>query len=41
MNLPKFDFFYYTLKTITFGDIELIKPQSVLARINEISSFFG
>lgn len=39
-NLPKFDFFYYTLKTITFGDIELIKPQSVLARINEISSFF-
>lgn len=35
-----FDFFYYTLKTITFGDIEIIKPISIFARILEISSFF-
>lgn len=39
-SLPSFDFFYYTLKTITFGDIELVKPISVLARVSEISSFF-
>jgi len=38
-TFPSFDFFYYTLKTITFGDIELIKPISVLARISEITSF--
>lgn len=35
-----FDFLYYTIKTITFGDIELIKPISVLARISETCSFF-
>lgn len=35
-----FDFLYYTLKTMTFGDIELIKPDSIIARILEISSFF-
>jgi len=28
-----FDFFYYTLKTMTFGDIELIKPLSIIARV--------
>jgi len=39
-TLPSFDFLYYTLKTITFGEIELVKPLSVLARISEISSFF-
>lgn len=39
-TLPSFDFLYYTLKTITFGDIELIKPLSVIARVSEISSFF-
>ena len=38
-SLPQFDFLYYTLKTITFGEIGLIKPQSVLARISEICSF--
>jgi hypothetical protein len=37
---PTFDFLYYTLKTITFGDIELIKPISVVSRISETSSFF-
>lgn len=35
-----FDFFYYTLKTITFGDIEIIKPISIMARILEICCFF-
>jgi hypothetical protein len=25
-TFPQFDFLYYTLKTITFGDIELVKP---------------
>lgn len=38
-TIPSFDFLYYTLKTITFGDIELIKPVSVLARICETTSF--
>ncbi|MGZ3909628.1 MAG: hypothetical protein ACXVBR_06080, partial [Flavisolibacter sp.] len=37
---PSFDFVYYTFKTITFGDIELVKPISVLARISEMTSFF-
>lgn len=37
---PIFDFLYYTLKTVTYGDIELVKPVSVLARISETSSFF-
>lgn len=39
-SLPLFDFFYYTLKTVTFGDIDLVKPISVLARISEVSCFF-
>jgi len=39
-TFPSFDFLYYTLKTITFGDIELIKPLSILSRISEICSFF-
>lgn len=38
-TIPSFDFLYYTLKTITFGDIELVKPISVLARISETTSF--
>ncbi|WP_429380487.1 hypothetical protein [Mucilaginibacter sp. UYCu711] len=38
-NTPGFDFFYYTFKTITFGDIELVKPISIIARIVELSSF--
>lgn len=38
-TFPSFDFLYYTFKTITFGDIELIKPNSVLARISETTSF--
>lgn len=37
---PIFDFLYYTLKTITYGDIDLVKPISVLSRISETSSFF-
>jgi len=36
---PSFDFLYYTLKTITYGDIELIKPLSRIARVSETSSF--
>ena len=39
-NYRTFDFFYYTLKTITFGDIEIVKPISIFARILEISCFF-
>jgi len=39
-TIPAFDFFYYTLKTITFGSTDLIKPISVLARLSEMSSFF-
>lgn len=35
-----FDFFYYTFKTITFGDVDVIKPISILARIWEMGSFF-
>jgi hypothetical protein len=38
-TFPSFDFLYYTLKSITFGDIELIKPVSVLARISETTAF--
>lgn len=38
-TFPSFDFLYYTLKTITYGDIELINPISVLARISETTSF--
>jgi len=34
-----FDFFYYTLKSITFSNIESIIPVSILARIIEILSF--
>jgi hypothetical protein len=39
-KMPAFDFLYYTLKTITFGDIETVKPVTVSARCSEISSFF-
>ncbi len=35
-----FDFLYYTLKTITFGGIEIITPVTILARVLEIISFF-
>jgi len=38
-SFPIFDFLYYTLKTITFGDINIVKPISILARISEILSF--
>lgn len=38
-NYPKFDFFYYTVKTVVFGDIEFLKPISILARIAEIGCF--
>ncbi|HCE57944.1 MAG TPA: hypothetical protein DER09_09015 [Prolixibacteraceae bacterium] len=34
-----FDFFYYTVKTFIFSNIELILPVGVLARIIEIISF--
>ena len=36
----KFEFFYYTLKTITFGDIPTILPNSVFSKAIEIASFF-
>ena len=36
----KFEFFYYTLKTITFGDIPSIIPKSIISKIIEIASFF-
>jgi len=38
-NPSLFDFYYYTLKTITFQNIDLIKPLSKLSMIFEISSF--
>ena len=34
-----FDFFYYTFKTITFSNIDIITPLSVISRILEILSF--
>jgi hypothetical protein len=39
-NPTLFDFFYYTFKTITFSTVEIIIPQSVIARIIEMCSFF-
>lgn len=36
---PAFDFLYYTFKTITFGDIDLVIPNSVISRSLEIISF--
>lgn len=36
---PAFDFLYYTFKTITFGDINLVTPNSVISRSIEILSF--
>lgn len=39
-NFPTFDFLYYTLKTITFGNIDTLKPISVIAKVTEILSFF-
>jgi len=35
-----FDFFYYTLKAIAFNNIELIIPNSIIARVIEIFTFF-
>lgn len=35
-----FDFLYYTIKKITFGDLDYIKPISTIAKIFEILSFF-
>ena len=34
-----FDFFYYTIKSITFSNIETIQPISVIAKVIEILSF--
>ncbi|MBN2747633.1 MAG: hypothetical protein JXR34_12980 [Bacteroidales bacterium] len=34
-----FDFFYYTIKTFIFSNIESILPVSIMARIIEIASF--
>ena len=39
-NPSVFEFFYYTVKTITFSDIDSIKPVSIPAKIAEIASFF-
>jgi len=38
-RFPVFDFFYYTLKTGVFGDIETLKAVGVLARILAIAAF--
>jgi hypothetical protein len=34
-----FDFLYYTIKTVTFGNIESLIPMSIVARIIEMLSF--
>lgn len=39
-NINSFEFFYYTIKTISLNEIESITPNSVIAKILEISSFF-
>lgn len=40
VGIPKFfDFLYYTIKTITFSNIEIIQPLSVIVRVVEILSF--
>eukprot|EP00825_Cyclidium_porcatum_P034607 TRINITY_DN36380_c0_g1_i1.p1 TRINITY_DN36380_c0_g1~~TRINITY_DN36380_c0_g1_i1.p1 ORF type:complete len:293 (-),score=21.09 TRINITY_DN36380_c0_g1_i1:183-1061(-) len=40
LGIPNvFDFFYYTIKTITFSNIDLIAPRSIIARLFEIMSF--
>ena len=38
-NISIFDFFYYTIKTITFNGINNIIPSSIFARIFEIMSY--
>lgn len=35
----KFEFLYYTFKTITFGDIPTIVPNTIISKIIEIMSF--
>lgn len=35
-----FDFFYYTFKNVTFSNIDSLKPNSVISKIAEMSSFF-
>jgi len=35
----KFEFFYYTFKTITFGDIPTIIPNTITSKVIEIMSF--
>jgi hypothetical protein len=35
-----FDFLYYTFKNVTFSNIDSLKPNSIIAKIIEISSFF-
>lgn len=40
-NQPNiFDFFYYTLKSITFNGIDNIKPNDMISKIIEITSYF-
>jgi len=40
-NQPNlFDFFYYTIKTVSFSGTDSLKPLSSIARIIEICSFF-
>ena len=36
-----FDFFYYTLKTLSFTNIDGIKPISILSKCSEMFSFFN
>jgi hypothetical protein len=38
-SFPAFDFLYYTLKTITFGDINLVQPNTTITRTIETASF--
>lgn len=35
-----FDFLYYTIKKITFGDVDYLKPLTTIAKVFEILSFF-
>lgn len=40
-DATQFDFLYYTIKTITFSDIDFIKPSSNVAKWLEMISFFA
>lgn len=39
VNPNLFDFFYYTFKTLTYSNIDSLKPLSVAAKVAETSSF--